>query len=83
MCPVHEEEKVMNQVYAGELHSSLPLDDLQERAMQDAMHPETDRETILSSRPRPDLSKIKRRHQEALGCTTTHLPYESPECPVH
>ena len=49
MCPVHEEEKVMNQVYAGELHRSLPLDDLQERAMQDAIDPETDRETILSS----------------------------------
>jgi len=47
------------------------------------MDPEIDKETILSPRPRPDLSKIKRRLHEALGCTTTDVPCESPECPVH
>jgi len=47
------------------------------------MDPEIDEGTLLSPRPRPDLSKIKRRLHEALGCTTTNFPCESPECPVH
>jgi len=51
--------------------------------MQDAMDPEINEETILSPRARPDLSKIKRRLHEALGCTTTNVPCESPECPVY
>jgi len=51
--------------------------------MQDALDPETDKRTILSPRPRPDLSQIKRRLHEALGCATTNVPYASPECPVH
>jgi len=51
--------------------------------MRDAMDPEFNEETIVSPRPRPDLSKIKRRLHEALGCTTTNVPCESPECPVH
>jgi len=42
-----------------------------------------DEEMILSPRPRPDLSKIKRRLPEALGCMTTNVPYESPECTLH
>jgi len=83
MCPVHEDNKILNKGYADELKSSLPLDDLQQGAMQDAMDPEVDEETILSPPPRPDLSKIKRRLHEALGCTTTSVPCESPECPVH
>jgi len=83
MCPVHEDDKIMNKVYGGELKSSPPLDDLQQGAVQDAMDPEVDEEKILSPRPRPDLSKIKRRLHEALGYTTTNVPCESPECPVH
>jgi len=51
--------------------------------MQDDLDPEIDEEMILSPRPRPDLSKIKRRLHEGLGCTTTNVPCESPECPVH
>jgi len=47
------------------------------------MDPEIDEETILSTRPRPDLSKIKRRLHEALGSTTANIPFQSPECPVH
>jgi len=78
MCPVHEDDKIMNKVYAGELSSSPPLDDPQEGAMQDAMDPEINEETILSPRPRPDLSKIKRSLHEALGCTTTNVPCEKP-----
>jgi len=51
MCPVHEDDKIMNKVYAGELKSSLPLDDPQQGAMQDAMDPEIDEEIIISPRP--------------------------------
>jgi len=51
--------------------------------MQDAMDPEIDEKTILSPQPRPDLSKIKSRLHEALGCTTANVPCESPQCPVH
>jgi len=80
MCPVPEDDKIMNKVCAGELESSPPLNDPQQRAMQDAMDPEIDQETILSPRPRPHLSKIKRRLHEALGCTTTNVPCECPEC---
>jgi len=47
------------------------------------MDPEIHQATILSPRPRPDLSKIKRRLHEALGCTTTNVPCASPQCPVH
>jgi len=47
------------------------------------MHPEVDEETILSPHPQPDLSKTKRGPHEALGCTITNVPYESPEFPVH
>jgi len=83
MCPVHEDDKIMNKVYAGELHSSPPPDNLQERTMQDGIDSEINEKTILSPRPHPDLSKIKRRLHEALGCTTTHVPCKSPECPVH
>jgi len=83
MCPVQEDDKIRKKVYAGELNSSPPLDDPQQGAMQDAMYPEINEETILSPRPRPDLSKIKRRLHEALGCTTTNVPCESPEGPVH
>jgi len=74
MCPVHEDEKMMNKVYTGELRNSPPLEDPQQGAMQDAMDPEINEETILSPRPRPDLSKIKTRLHEALGCTTTNVP---------
>jgi len=83
MCPVHEDDKIINKLYAGELKSSPPLDDRQQGAMQDAMDPEIDEKTILSPRLPPDLSKIKRRLHEAIGCTTTNVPCENPECPVH
>jgi len=83
MCPVHDDDKIMNKVYAGELRSSPPLDDPQQGAMQDAMDPEINEKTILSPRPRPDLSKIKRRLHETLGSTSTNVPCESPECLVH
>jgi len=79
MCPVHEDDKIRNKVYAGELSSSPPLEDPQHGAMRDARDPEINEESILSPRPRPDLSKIKRRLHEALGCTTTNVPCESPE----
>jgi len=83
MCPVHKDDNIRNKVYVGELSSSSPLDDPQQGAMQDAMDPEINEKTILFPRPRTDLSKIKRRIHEALGCTTTNVPCESPECPVH
>ena len=83
MCPVHADDKNRNKVHAGEWSSSPPLDDPQQGAMQDAMDPEINKETILSPRPRPDQSKIKRRLHEALGCTSTNVPCESPECPVY
>jgi len=83
ICPVHEDDKIRNKVYAGELSSSPPIDNPQQGAMQDPMDLENNEETILSPRPRPDLSKIKRRLHEALGCTTTNIPCESPGCPVH
>ena len=51
--------------------------------MEATMNTEPDRGKILSPRPRPDLSAIKRRLHEALGCTTTIITCESPECPVH
>jgi len=83
MCPIHEDDKVRNKVHAGELSSSPPLDGPQQGAMQDAMDPEINEETILSPRPRPDLSKINRRLDEALCCTTTNVSCKSPESPVH
>jgi len=83
MCPVYEDDKIMNKAYAGQLRSSPPLDNVQQGAMQDAMDPVDDEEMILSPQPRPDLSTIKRRLHEPLGCTTTNVPCESPECPVH
>jgi len=83
MCPVYKADKIGNKVYAGELRNSPPHDDPQQGAMQDAMDPEINEETILSPRPPPDLSKIKRRLHEAICCTTTNVPCESPECPVH
>ena len=51
--------------------------------MEATMDTEPDRRKILSPRPCPDLSAIKRRLHEALGCTTTNIPCEIPECPVH
>jgi len=39
MGPVHEDDKIMNKVYAGELKSSAPLDDPQQPAIQDTMGP--------------------------------------------
>jgi len=45
MCPVHEEDKISNKVYAGQLSSSPPLDDPQQGGMQDAMDPEINEET--------------------------------------
>jgi len=55
MYPVHDDDKIRNKVYAGELSSSPPLEDPQQGAMQDAMDPEINEETILFPRPRPDL----------------------------
>jgi len=83
MCPFHEDDKIRNKVYACKLSSSPTLEDPQQGAMQDAMDPEINEETILSPPPRPDLLKIKRRLHEALGCTSTNVPCESYECPVH
>ena len=83
MCPVHEDDKIRNKVYWGELPSSPPTVDPEQGAMEATMDMEPDRGTILSPRPRPDLSAIKRRLHEALGFTTTNIPCESPECPVH
>ena len=83
MCPVHQDDKIMNKVYVGQLKSSPPPDDIQQGEIQDAMDPEVDEETILCRQPLPDLSKIKSRLHEALGCTTTNVPCETPECPVH
>jgi len=48
MCPLHEDDKIMNKVYAGELKSSPPLDNLRQGAMQDTIAPEFDKKTILS-----------------------------------
>ena len=83
MCPVHEDNEIRNQVYWGELPSSPRTVDPDQGAREATIDMEPDRGTILSPRPRPDLSAIKRRLHEALGCTTTNIPCESPECPVH
>jgi len=83
MCPVHQYDKIMNKVYTGELKSSPPLNDLQQRMIQDSMDPEVDKGTILSPRSRPELSKFSRKVYQALGCTTTNVFCESPECRVH
>jgi len=83
MCAGHEDDNIMNKVYADELRSSPPLEGPQQGAMPDVMDAEIDEETIRSSRPRPDLSKIKRTLHEALGCTSTNVPCGSLKCPVH
>ena len=83
MSPVHEDDKIRNKVYWGELPSSSPTVDLEEGAMEATMDTYPDRGKILSPRARPDLSAIKRRLHEVLGCTTTNIPCESSECPVH
>jgi len=83
ICPVCEDDEIRNKVYTGELQSSPPLDDHQQRARQDALDTEIDKQTFLSPQPSPDLSKIKRRLHKALGWSTTHVPSESPECLVH
>jgi len=83
MCPVQEDDKIMNKVYPGEFRSSAPLEGLRGSAVHDAMDPETEGEIILSPKPRLNLSKIKRRVHEALGCTTANVLCQSAECPVH
>ena len=80
MCPDHEDDKIMNKVYVGEAPSSPPLDDPQQVTMEAAMDTDPDEARVLSPRPRPDLSAIKRRLHEALGCSTDTYPCESPEC---
>src|SRR6195952_2742808 len=80
MCPDHEDDKIMNKVYAGELPSSPPA--APSRAMEDTMETGSEPE-VMEPRPRLDLSGIKRRLHEALGCTTLDIPCGSPECPVH
>src|ERR1700712_2272995 len=80
MCPDHEDDKTMNNVYAGELPSSPPAGP--SRAMEDAMETEPEPE-VMSPRPCLDFSGIKRRLHGALGCTILAIPCESPECPVH
>ena len=83
MCPVDEDDEIRNKVYWGELLSSPPTVDSEQEALEAAMDTEPDRGTALSPRPRLDLSAFKRRLHEALGCTTTNIPCESPECPEH
>ena len=83
MCPVHEDNKMRNKVYWEELPSSPPTVDPAQGAMEATMDMETDRGKTFSPRPRPDLSAIIRGLHEALACTTTNIPCESPECPVH
>src|SRR6195952_5663241 len=80
MCPDHEDNKIINKVYAGELPSS-PLAG-PSRAMEDTMETEPEPE-VISPRPCLDLSGIKRRLHEALGCTILAIPCGSPECLVH
>jgi len=71
----------MEKVYAGDVLRSPLLDDFRQGAIQEAMDPEFDEKRILSPRPRPDLSKMKRRLQEALGWATTNIPCEKPSVP--
>jgi len=47
MCPVHQDDKIMKKVYAGELKRSPPLGNHQQGAMQDAIDSDIERETIL------------------------------------
>jgi len=63
MCPVHQNIEIMNKVYAGELKSSPPLDNLQQGAIQDAMDPEVDEETIFS----PSSAKCKNHSWSTMG----------------
>ena len=42
MFPIHEEDRIMNKVYAGELPSSPPAGDPQEGAMKASMDTEPD-----------------------------------------
>jgi len=51
MYPIHEDDKIRNKVYPGELSSSPPLDGPQPGAMQDAMDTEINEKTILSPQP--------------------------------
>ena len=83
MCPDHEDDKIMNKVYVGEAPSSFPIDNHQQGAMEAAMDTDPDEERVLSPHPQSDLSAIKRRLHETLGCSTDTYPCESPECPVH
>ena len=82
MCPDHEDDKIMNKVYIEEASSSPPIDDPQEGALEAAMDTDRDEESVLSPRPWPDRSAIKRRLHEALGCSTDTYSCESPECPA-
>ena len=50
MCPVHEDDKIRNKVYAGELSSSPPLEDRQQGAIQDAMDPDISMRKLSSPR---------------------------------
>ena len=48
MWPDHEEDKIMNKVYAGELSSSPLVEDLEERVMGASMDSKSRREMVLS-----------------------------------
>ena len=74
MRPDHEDNKIMNKVCVGEAPSSPPIDDPRRGAKQATMNTDPDEERILSPRPQPDLSAIKRRLHEALGCSTNTYP---------
>ena len=83
LCPNHEDDRIRSKVYAGSLSSSPILDNLRKEVMEMTMDKEPNEKSILSPRPGPDLIKIKRRLHEALGCTTSGIPCEGPECSVH
>ena len=83
MCPDYEEDKIMNKVYAGELPSSATVDDLEGTVMKAFIDSELEGGTALSTRTRLDLIGIRRRLQDALGCTTSDPPCKSPKCPEY
>ena len=73
----------MNKVYTEEILSSHTIANPEESTMEAAMDRKHDKKTILFLRPCSYPGKVNREVDEDLGCTTSGITTQSPQCPTH